>query len=225
MGRRAFHTIAARGLEHLRGLPGDRPVLLFCNHTNWWDGLICYFLTKHMLPRKAYCMMEEKQLQHHRLFARLGAFSVDLDHPVSAAVSLRYAKRLLKKNETALWIFPQGKLCRPDEPIEIKPGAYYLAQSTPQALLIPLAIRYEFFREDRPNALIEIGEPLSCEGLREERIAQDCEAAFARVSLAAAQQNISGFTRLFPPLWPINKRWEWVKRVATGRLSGFNPNN
>ena len=47
MARRSFHTIAGRGLDRLRDLPKDRPVILFCNHTNWWDGLIVYLLTSH----------------------------------------------------------------------------------------------------------------------------------------------------------------------------------
>ena len=45
LARRAFHTIAGRGLERLRNLPKDRPVLLFCTHTNWWDGLIAFLLS------------------------------------------------------------------------------------------------------------------------------------------------------------------------------------
>jgi 1-acyl-sn-glycerol-3-phosphate acyltransferase len=50
--RRAFHTLAGRGLEILRQLPADRPAILFCNHTNWWDGLVIYLLTRQM-PHKA----------------------------------------------------------------------------------------------------------------------------------------------------------------------------
>ena len=54
LARRAFHTIAGRGLERLRHLPDDRPVILFCNHTNWWDGLMIYLLTRQMRHKAVY---------------------------------------------------------------------------------------------------------------------------------------------------------------------------
>jgi chlorobactene lauroyltransferase len=223
--RRAFHTIAARGLENLRQLPGDRPVLLFCSHTNWWDGLMVYLLTRQMTHKSVYCMMEEKQLKHYRFFTWLGAFSVDLSNSLRSATSLRYAQRLLQRNETAIWIFPQGKLCRPSEPVETRPGADYLAKNAPHALLVPVAMRYEFFREDRPNVLIEVGRPFPAVESGDGRIAQECNQVFARATRAAIEQDLTGFQPLFSPRLTINKRWEWVKLAATGRLREFSPSN
>ena len=223
--RRSFHTIACRGLEHLKNLPKDRPVIVFCNHTNWWDALIVYLLAHEMGHKAGYCMMEEKQLKHYRFFTWLGAFSVDLSSPLRSAASLRYAQRLLQKQDTAIWIFPQGKISRPTEPLEVKPGTDYLAKNSPHAMLLPLALRYEFFREDRPNVLIEIGQPFQAVDSGEGRISLECNKAFARANLAALDQDLAGYSPLFPPRWPINKRWEWFKRALTGRLSGFTPNN
>jgi 1-acyl-sn-glycerol-3-phosphate acyltransferase len=223
--RRFFHTLAGRGLENLRQLPGDRPAILFCNHTNWWDGLIIYLLTRQMPHKAVYCMMEEKQLKHYRFFTWLGAFSVDLSNPMRSAASLRYAQRLLQKNDTALWIFPQGKLCRPGEPMEIKGGTDFLARNAPHAVLVPVALRYEFFREDRPNVLIEVARPFPTVESAEGRIEQECNAAFARVNQAAGEQDLTGFQPLFSPRMTINKRWEWVKLAARGRLREFSPSN
>ena len=225
LARRAFHTIAGRGFEYLRQLPKDRPVILFCNHTNWWDGLILYLLTRQMPHKAVFCMMEEKQLKQYRFFTWLGAFSVDLSSPIRSAASLRYAQRLLQISDTAIWIFPQGKLCRPDEPVEIKPGTDYLAKNAPHALLVPVALCYEFFREDRPNVLIEIGRPFQAIERTEGRIAQECNDVFARVSEAAKAQDLTGFSLLFQPRWTINKRWEWIKRALTGRLGEFSSTN
>ena len=223
--RRAFHTIAARGLEYLRKLPDDRPVILFCNHTNWWDGLIIFLLTRQMRHKAVYCMMEEQQLKYYRFFTWLGAFSVDLSSPLRSAASLRYAQRLMQKPETAMWIFPQGRICRQNEPVEIKPGTDYLAQCSPHALLVPVAMRYDFFREDRPNVLIEIGEPFPAVENSEGRIGEECNAAFARLTKAAQEQDITGFEPLFAPKLTINKRWQWIKMALTGRLREFNPAN
>ena len=223
--RRSFHTLAARGLENLRQLPGDRPVLLFCNHTNWWDGLVIYLLTRQMPHKAAYCMMEEKQLKHYRFFTWLGAFSVDLSNPLRSAVALRYAQRLLQRNETAIWIFPQGKLSRPADPIDIRPGTDYLAKNAPHALLVPVAIQYAFFREDRPNVLIEVGRPFLAVDSSEVRIARECTEVSKRVNQAAIEQDITGFATLFSPRLTVNKRWEWIKLALTGRLNEFSPIN
>ena len=170
-------------------------------------------------------MMEEKQLQHYRFFTWVGAFSVDLTHGSKAVASLRYAQKLLEKPEAAIWIFPQGKLCRADEPIAFKPGTDYLARKTPGAMLVPLALRYDFFREDRPNVLIEVGRPFAASELTEGRLERECNEAFSRVSEAAQKQDLSGFSRVFAPRWTVNKRWEWVKRAMTGRLEGFKAEN
>jgi 1-acyl-sn-glycerol-3-phosphate acyltransferase len=223
--RRAFYTISVRGLEQLRQLPADRPALLFCNHTNWWDGLIVYLLTRYMRHKAAYCMMEEKQLKHYRFFTWMGAFSVDLSSPLRSAASLRYTQRLLQRNDTAMWIFPQGRLCRPSDPVEVKPGTDYLAKNTPQAVLVPVAMRYEFFREDRPNVMVEVGAPFPAVECDEGRIARECNEVFARLNRAATEQDLAGFVSLFSARMTLNKRWEWVKLAATGRLREFSPIN
>jgi chlorobactene lauroyltransferase len=178
-----------------------------------------------MRHKACYCMMEEKQLKHYRFFTWLGAFSVDLSSPLRSAASLRYCQRLLQKKETAIWIFPQGRICRPNERVEIKPGTDYLAQSSPHALLVPMAMRYEFFREDRPNVLIEIGEPFPAIDTTEGRIARECNDVFARVTRAAQDQELTGFKPLFEARWTINKRWQWIKLALTGRLAEFTPTN
>ena len=222
--RKRFHTIAARGLDYLRGLPAERPAILFCNHTNWWDGVMIYLLTREM-KKAGYCMMEEKQMKHYRFFTWLGAFSVDLSSPIRSAAALRYAQRLLQLNETAIFIFPQGQICRPNEMIEVKPGTEYLAKSAPQALLVPMAMRYDFFREDRPNALIEIGEPFPGIDCYEGRIAHECNETYARVNQSAREQDLTDFAPLFSPRLPLNKRWEWVRLLFKGRLREFTPTN
>jgi 1-acyl-sn-glycerol-3-phosphate acyltransferase len=209
----------------MRNLPPDRPVILFCNHTNWWDALMIYLLTRQMPHKAVYCMMEEKQLKHYRFFTWLGAFSVDLSSPLRSAAALRYAQRLLQKKDTAIWIFPQGKLCRPSEPLEVKPGTDYLAKNAPHAILVPVAMRFDFFREDRPNVLIEVGEPFQAIDRTDGRIAQECNDAFARLSQAAMAQDLTGFDLLFKPQLPINKRWQWIKLAVTGRLREFSPTN
>ncbi len=222
---KAFHTVAVKGMERFRDLPKDRPVIVICNHTNWWDALMVFMLTRAMPHKKVFCMMEEKQLKDYRFFARLGAFSVDLTSRAKAAASVRYALRLLEQPETAMWIFPQGKICPPSEQIEPKPGTDFMAKRVPHAIVLPLALRYEFFREDRPNILLVAGATFPASECSLERIGTSLRETFAVADEAAKRQDLTGFTVMFHPQLTINKRWQWVKMAMTGRLKDFEQGN
>ena len=63
------------------------------------------------------------------------------------------------------WIFPQGIVRPPNyRPIEFQTGLAYVAQNVAKkhggVNLIPLAVNYTFLREDRPECLAEVGEPI-----------------------------------------------------------------
>src|SRR5216684_944745 len=106
-------------LVRLRALDPQHPVIAFSNHSNWWDALAVFMLTRAAPHKSFYCMMEEKQLRAYRFFSWLGAFSVDPTDPLRAAASVRYAIRLLRENETLMWIFPQGEMVPPYQPIKL----------------------------------------------------------------------------------------------------------
>jgi 1-acyl-sn-glycerol-3-phosphate acyltransferase len=182
-------------------------------------------LTREMSQKAVYCMMEEKQLKEYRFFSRLGAFSVDLSSPIRAGASIRYALRLLRKNDSALWIFPQGKICPAQAPIEVRPGTDYMAKHAPHALLVPVAFRYEFFREDRPNCLVWVGDPFPSVNCTNQRIQETCQESFAAVNKAAETQDLTGFKLLFTPRLPVNKQWQWFRFALTGRLREFKATN
>jgi len=84
MLRKNFHVIRASGMEHLRDLKKNRPTIAFANHTNWWDGLVLFYLSRCQKGKDFYCMMEEKQMKHYPFFSWLGAFSVDLENKLRA---------------------------------------------------------------------------------------------------------------------------------------------
>lgn len=223
--RKAFQAIYWRGGEHLRGLPGDRPAIGFANHTNWWDILMIFRLTREARPKISYGMMEEKQLRPYRFFTWLGAFSVDLSAPGKAAGGLRYAVKLLRDPRTLLWMFPEGELRTPYEKFTMKPGLEFLTKHAPTALLLPCAFRYEFFRDDRPVVLIEIGSPLAASEASPEVMTHAVQALQDRLAVVALQRDLTGFTLLQAPQWTINKRWEYVLWLLHGRRTTFNPHN
>jgi 1-acyl-sn-glycerol-3-phosphate acyltransferase len=225
LARRSFHNICIRGLDRLRGLDPEHPAIVFSNHSNWWDALAVFLLTRAAPHKSFYCMMEEKQLRAYRFFSWLGAFSVDPGNPLRAAASVRYAIRLLQQKETLMWIFPQGEMVSPHQPIKLREGASYLATQSHSAQMLPIAFRYEFFREDKPLMLIDVGQPFTAHESNDERVAEACRQIAQNLDQTVRTQNLSGFETLFKPRLTINKKWEWFCLALQGRLREFNPAN
>ena len=223
--RQHFHSVEACGVEYLEGLDKDRPVIAFANHSNWWDGLIIFYLTRFRRDKDFYCMMEEKQLLHYPFFRWLGAFSVDLQHPVRAAAAVRYACNLLKSAQNIVWIFPQGRMATVYEPIEIRKGTEFLASHTGNVSLLPVAFRYEFFREQRPKVLIRFGRPFNAGETTDERVRSELQKLTDELAVDCREERWTGYRRIMKPSLSVNKKWEWCRLLVTGRLSQFNPDN
>jgi len=223
--RKSFHNVSIRGLDRLRNLDADKPVIVISNHTNWWDALAVFILTRAAPHKSFYCMMEEKQLRAYRFFAWLGAFSVDPDNPLRAAASVRYAIRLLQQKETLMWIFPQGQMVSPHQPIKVREGANYLAAQAHSAVMLPVAFRYEFFRDDKPLMLVDIGQPFPAHDSSDERVGATCNQVAQNLDQVVRTQDLTGFEPFLKPRLSINKKWQWVCLAAKGRLKEFDPAN
>lgn len=160
--RHAFRGLWVRGTVP----PPDSRVLLYANHTSFWDGFVAAQLCE-AAGWDGYCLMEEENLSRYRFLARLGAFSIRRGDALSALESLRYACRLLERPGRAVLIFPEGEL-RPYRgavhPLER--GVEVLARRAECACL-PVAIRYRFFEHELPDVLVSVGEahpPTSLDG-------------------------------------------------------------
>ena len=221
-----FSGIYVKGLENFSQLERNRPAICFANHTNWWDGLMAYYLTRFNHHKKGFCMMEEQQLKHYRFFTWLGAFSIDTSSPLRAAASVSYALHLLQNPETLCWIFPQGKVASIYERIEVKNGTAYLANQVFKVQLLPIIFRYEFFREDRPSVLIQVGK--QAEGPRpftDQTILELLETEQNSLEKSIKNQDLKDFKLIVPPRLSLNKRWEWLNLALRGKLREFKPTN
>jgi 1-acyl-sn-glycerol-3-phosphate acyltransferase len=143
--------------------PADGPLIVYLNHPSWWDGYMCMLLSRLVLGGRfeSFLMMEEPELQRYRFFRWAGCFSVDRHDPRSAARSVAYIGRLLAERHTrSLYIFPQGLLTPNDRrPLALYPGAAHVVRRAGGATLWPVALRYEFRGEQRPEAFIRAGPP------------------------------------------------------------------
>ena len=155
--RRRFESLRVAGLEKMRDWPRDAPLILYANHSSWWDALVIFQLGR-ACRLEQFAMMEEKQLREYPLFRRLGAFSVVRESPRAAARSVKYAAGLLRGTDRALWIFPQGET-RPNDirPLKFFSGVAHVIKRAGVAYAAPVALRYEFLDEFKPQAFARIG--------------------------------------------------------------------
>jgi 1-acyl-sn-glycerol-3-phosphate acyltransferase len=155
---RRFEGLRVAGLEHLRGREANVPLVLYANHSSWWDGLVAFQLGR-FCRLEQYAMMEERQLREYPFHRRLGAFGVVRESARDGARSIEYAGELLKNTSRALWIFPQGKTMANDaRPLVLYTGAAHIIERAGLADAAPVAIRYEFLDDYRPDAFVQVGE-------------------------------------------------------------------
>jgi 1-acyl-sn-glycerol-3-phosphate acyltransferase len=157
--RRRFQGIYLTGAENFKELGREQSLMACANHTNWWDGFVVGLLTAQRLRKRFYVAQEERHLRRYWFLRFAGAFGVDLDAPKKAVATVRHAQALLKQPGTVVWIFPQGKLVAPDEPIRVRRGATFIAAQAGVAIL-PCALRYEFRDQENPFIFIAFGRPL-----------------------------------------------------------------
>lgn len=142
------------GLEQLQQ---PAPIVLYATHSAWWDSLVCFDLLYRQTGRDAYAMMDERSLDKLPFLGWIGGFGVRLGDREDGARAIDYAAHLLRTPRVVV-MFPQGRE-QPltQRPLGLKPGLDRLLQRVPEALALPVAIRYEHGREERPNLIVSIG--------------------------------------------------------------------
>jgi 1-acyl-sn-glycerol-3-phosphate acyltransferase len=156
---RRFEGLRVAGLEALLEREREAPLVLYANHSSWWDGLVAFQLSR-ACGLEQYAMMEERQALAYPFHRRLGAFGVVRESARDGVRAVEYAGRLLKDTNRALWIFPQG-LTLPNDarPLRLYTGAARIIERVGHADAAPVAMRYEFLDEYRPEAFVRIGPP------------------------------------------------------------------
>ena len=153
-----FHKIHLKGKSNFNNAH-NLPAIFYSNHSNWWDGFIALYLARHVWGFDSYLLMDLDQMRKYKFFRRLGVFSVDRSSASSAMESVNYAAELLKYSKRVLWIFPQGKMLPADTKLEFESGILKIAEKSGGVTLVPMALKYEFIAEQRPEIFINIGTP------------------------------------------------------------------
>ena len=215
--RRRFYGIFIRGLT-CETAPEGEAVIYCVNHTNWWDGFAIGSIISLFPKKRFYVAQYEKLLARYRFLRWFGAFGLDLDG--SALPGLRYALKLLRDPDNALWIFPQGLLVPQWIPIRIKPGALWLAKRS-GAKVVPVAFRYEWMVESRPSLFVHFGEPLP-HGASDAELGAALQRLYDGIGETLAPVDLTAYHPLFTPRLSMNKLWDWLR---CSDKNSFNPRN
>ncbi|MCS6848567.1 MAG: lysophospholipid acyltransferase family protein [Anaerolineae bacterium] len=240
--RSSFHRIYLRQAAPPPG-PGSPPLIMFGNHSAWWDAHLAMALNEECWHTDGYVMVEDIQLARYGFFRWCGAFSVNRRDPRSAVESMNYAISLLTEaprrsaGPRALLIFPQGEIRANDvRPLVFYQGAGRIASKTAQragaCVLYPIALRYEFIGEQKPDAFISVGQPIV---VRRENGAgaMDPRQITARMEQALTEEldrlhddvvayRLNSFTPLIQGARSINRVWDAVRGKEQIREVGID---
>ncbi|MGZ6071608.1 MAG: lysophospholipid acyltransferase family protein [Myxococcaceae bacterium] len=188
--------------------PASAGLLVYVNHTNWWDGFVVHQLGK-AAGWDGYALMEERNLARYPFLRHIGAFSVRRGEAASSLETLRYARGLLREPGRAVFVFPEGEHRPPGElPLRLERGVEALARMSGVPSL-PLAIRYTFFEHERPDVLLDVGTPHA-----PLRLADYQRRLEERVVALQAVTRLEGFHRLLEGRRGVAERWDAVRGMG-----------
>ena len=213
-----FYAFRYKGAENY--FDSDRSVqtILFAPHSNWWDGIVFYNITHRIFHKEIRLMIEE--LNRFPLFSKGGAYSVNKKSAQSAMKALKYSVDLLADMRNMLCIFPQGIIRPPHfRPIEFQTGLAFIAQNAVKRYgrinLIPVAFDYTFFRDNRPEVVVNFGNRIEFDKnnipkdrkelnhILEKALEQTCDEQFKDIS----NGDVSKYNSLF------KQHLKWYRRI------------
>ncbi|HAX48092.1 MAG TPA: lysophospholipid acyltransferase family protein [Ignavibacteria bacterium] len=200
--RKHFYAIHLAGKENLDKIDSALPVIMYANHSNWWDGFMAYYLTNRVMKKDDHLMMDIKQMEKYFFFKYIGVFSVNREVPAEAIRSINYASDLLKDSKKYLWIFPQGDMTPQDRrPLKFFSGITKISEKTDRVNLIPVCFRYEYMMEQRPEVFISIGKPRLYTGKNDsdltEHLRSNLESQLDRLRDDITAGNLEDFNTIF----------------------------
>lgn len=179
--------------------PGGLPMVVYCNHSTWWDPLIGFLLASRLAPeRTVYAPIDDISLRKYPVLGRLGLFGIAKDSARGAREFLRVAQAILARPMALMLVTPQGRFADVRErPVQLKPGLAHLAVRLEQACFQPVALEMTFWEERTPEVLVHFGEPL-----RKDQ-ADECDASEwnrrLETNLATAMDRLAEESMAFDP--------------------------
>lgn len=137
------------------------PVLIYANHTSWYDGFLLMRLQQELRPKSvlSFPMAEREWVARSRVSSLLGAIPIaGTIGKTRQAFALFESHRRLFGNRFALFYFPQGRIwptTRAD--LSFKRGLEILLPRLSPIQYFPVAIQFELLRGPRPQFFLTLG--------------------------------------------------------------------
>ena len=202
------------------------PTLFVANHTNWWDGILAFLLSREM-GIAFHILMDAAELARYPAFRWIGVLPIRRGTLKGARDDLDAALPCLRAG-AGLWIFPQGSR-RPqgERPARLARGAAHLALARGGPVrVVPVAFRYVFISEQRPESFALLGQPrIVSPGAWADRraltatIQADLLATLDALDARLAEEAHGAFRVLVAGRLSVNKRMDRF-RHAVGLLRG-----
>lgn len=157
--KKNFHRINLIG--EVPAISGNSQIILTPNHSTWWDGFLVYLINDAFFQREFYVMILEEQLNKYKFFTKLGGFSIRHDSPKKIIESLEFCRKIISRNtKSIITIFPQGELLPSFvRPIQTRKGIDKLLTIHKNITVLPLAIKIEYLKEEKPEVFFSFAEP------------------------------------------------------------------
>ncbi|QDT15708.1 lysophospholipid acyltransferase family protein [Alienimonas californiensis] len=198
---RAFHAV--RLLEPLpEGLDEEEPSerrAFYLNHPGWWDPLAAAALAERLRPgRVPVAPIDADVLRAAPVLGWLGVFGVERDAAGRATAAgaktfLRTARAALDDPGCDLWLTPEGTFASPDaRPLRFAPGLGRLVSRDSELVCVPVAVRYDFWTERRPELLLAVGAPVRLGDVEGDRARRSAAAGDAPVNAGECSRFLEG---------------------------------
>lgn len=216
MLEKRFFALRYKGENNFLKRDEKYPTIAFAPHSNWWDGIVGYNICRRIFDKEIRLMVEE--LNRFPLLRRGGAFPVNKKSPQASMKALQYSVDVIEDLNNVLYIFPQGIIKPPNfRPIDFQSGLTYIAQKAAQKYgkvnLLPIGVNYLFLRADKPEVMVEIGEPIIFEDYKTDRkeyteflantLEDVCDKQMADISAG----NLCGYKTLF------QQKLKWYRKI------------
>jgi 1-acyl-sn-glycerol-3-phosphate acyltransferase len=190
--RRHFHSLRVSRA----GAPpetGGFPLVLYSNHSSWWDPLVCLVLKdEFFIDRTAYAPIDAVMLAHYGFFRRIGFFGVEQHTRRGAVQFLQTSEAILQSSQALLAITPQGRFVDVRErPVQFEAGLGHLAVRVQRALFVPVAAEYVFWEERLPEILVRFGVPVVIHARKPETFGPDDWTNLFEQQLTATQDALA----------------------------------
>lgn len=223
-----FHGIFAQGLGPLRAALDDDPtgVLFVANHSSWWDFFMAHWINL-TVPVDGYGMTDHSNLVKYGFFRRIGVYSVDRTDPGSVRASIDYTRELLARPRAGVWLFPQGVIaCNDVRPLDMQGGLRVLLRRTGRLRIVPIALRYEYWQDERPEAFARFGLPQWVDGADRDSVLDTWQGILTdeldALKADVLTQDASRFESILAGRGSINDRYARIRARFGGPPADFS---